>query len=89
MVPPSDPRLCPALEPSGPGDVMRGAPSWVTPRDGQEILFGDGSWRYCNVRMWSRDRAGRGVVQVEFYAAGATWVASYVADPAKMREPGV
>jgi hypothetical protein len=86
-VPPRDPRLCPALEVARPGDSgifdeyrSDGSP-WL-------VLFGDHAWHHVSVRAWWRDRYGRDVVQVEWYAVGSTWEDGYLVNPDRMREIG-
>jgi hypothetical protein len=52
-----------------------------------EVLFGDGSWHPVTLLSWRRDRLGRWVAQVEWFAAGGTWTESYLYSPGKIR-PG-
>lgn len=84
-MPPRDPRECPALEVALPvDDVPNG--TWAADGSPCEVLFGDGSWRLVTVVARWEGRHGRGVVQLEWHAAGTTWGGVYVADPERIRE---
>lgn len=84
-MPPRDPRLCPALKRSMPGDSVPGGEIRFT-RDPWLILFGDGQWHQVEVRAWRKDRHGRVVVDIEWRIQGEMWGESYVADAERMRE---
>lgn len=83
-MPPSDPRLCPALERALPGDD-KGATEERTVRDPWEAVFGDGDWHYVEARSWWRDRHRRWVVLVEWSAGGELWTETYRYDPQLIR----
>lgn len=86
LMPPRDPRLCPALEVARPGDSVN-ASGHRSDRSPWLMLFGDGQWHRVQARAWWTDKYGRGVVQVQWHAAGDTWEETYlVAGPEKMRE---
>ena len=82
---PGDPRLRPALERAIPADTvpddtfrLEGIPC--------DVLFGDGRWHPARLVARWRDRNGREVVQIEWFAELSTWTEEYLADPEKIRE---
>lgn len=73
LMPPRDPRLCPALERALPCDAAPGSSRVPERPEPLEVLFGDGAWHLVSVRAWRRDRYGRDVVQVEWHIGGETF----------------
>ena len=68
-----------------PADAV--AEPWRPDNSAWLVLFGNGKWRVMMVKAWRKDRVGRDVVDVEFWAQGSTWSEAYVVDPKKMYVP--
>lgn len=69
-----------------PADSPGGYDSrWRQDHSPWHFLFGDGEWHWVQARAWWNDRHGRRIVQIEWYADGATWGEAYVAEADKMR----
>jgi hypothetical protein len=87
IMPPRDPKLCPALERALPRDSPGRDPGR---RDGLnlpwDLVFGDHEWHRVRARAWWTDRLGREVVEIEWHADGSTWGESYIVDRSRMRE---
>jgi hypothetical protein len=81
-----DPRQHPALERAMPADTPRGDDgSWRADDTMWEVEFkGGAGWRPVTARAWWRDRFGREVVQMDWYA-GEAWSGAFLADWSMMR----
>jgi hypothetical protein len=84
-MPPSDPRLRPALERALPADSV-GYTDWRHDGRLHEALFGDELWHWVTVKARWLDRHQRPVIQLEWNIDAERWGECYLADPEKVRE---
>jgi hypothetical protein len=88
MMPPTDPKLRPALERVKPDDMRPGSSEPVLFPEPWKILFGDGEMHNVSVTGRAAAVAGREVVrevvQVEWSARGERWTGWYYTVGAKM-----
>jgi hypothetical protein len=84
LMPPSDARLCPALERAMPADSAAYS-DWRRRGDTREALFGDDAWHAVQVVAEWLDSRGRLVVQLDWGTADGRWRESYLHDAAKIR----
>jgi hypothetical protein len=86
-MPPRDPRECPALEESPPGNDAPG--TWRSVREPREVLFGDPAgedWRLVTVIAWWLDLDGRPVAHMEYREGLSLRTGAYIVDQHRIRD---
>lgn len=87
LMPPRDPRLCPALKRALPGDHKTGTTRVTEAPEPWSVQFGGESkrWHDVHVVAWAMDNRGREIADVEWYIDGFAWNESFIAERSKMR----